>query len=444
MEHATVSFLFAAKIDRRYRRRMHFRCWRYLLVTASAAACLLTSCATTRPPLPKSLAGVKRVVMLGDSITHSGQYIDLIDAYFVTRFPQARVEWLNLGLPSETVSGLSEDGHADGKFPRPDLHERLERVLKKTRPDLVIACYGMNDGIYLPFSEERFAKFTNGMARLRESVATSGARIIHVTPPIFDEMRGKGPGYGNTLDRYADWMLMQRRFGWDVVDLHGPMNDVLVERRKENPRFFLAGDGVHPGDEGHWIMARQILLHLGAKDLAGVLDSSAILRGHPKGEALLKLVQQKQRLMRDAWLSDTGHQRPGMNKGLALPEAQAKAAELELRIRELAETAPATTKDARAPLIRKLGTVDLDMVETTPVVFRGRLQRFEWVRQGFGQQYWNNERGTNYFRFRDAMEGTFTAPFAEGHEFGSAFVERNQVFVTGTQGRRRVTSFRMI
>ena len=36
------------------------------------------------------------------------------------------------------------------KIPRPDLHERLERVLTQTKPDLVFARYGMNDGIYLP------------------------------------------------------------------------------------------------------------------------------------------------------------------------------------------------------------------------------------------------------------------------------------------------------
>ena len=99
--------------------------------------------------------------------------MDLIDAYFVTRFPRRKIEFLNLGLPSETVSGLSEPGHAGGQFPRPDLHERLERVLEKTRPELVIACYGMNDGIYLPFDAERFRKFTNGLVLLRQRVGRS-------------------------------------------------------------------------------------------------------------------------------------------------------------------------------------------------------------------------------------------------------------------------------
>jgi hypothetical protein len=93
------------------------------------------------------------------------------------------------------------------------------------------------------------------------------------------------------------------------------------------------------------------------------------------------------------------------------------------------------------PLIRRLGTIDLDMVETTPIVFNGRLWRFEWVRQGIGQQYWDNRRQTNYFRFRDPATGEVTAPFADGHEFGSAFVHGGMVYVTGTLGRSRVDMF---
>jgi hypothetical protein len=93
------------------------------------------------------------------------------------------------------------------------------------------------------------------------------------------------------------------------------------------------------------------------------------------------------------------------------------------------------------PLIRKLGTIDLDMVETTPVVFGGKLWRFEWVRQGVGQQYWNNRRRTNYFRFREPTTGKVTPAFADGHEFGSAFVHDGTVYVTGTQSRSHVNMF---
>jgi len=284
------------------------------------------------------LKDIRRIVFLGDSITYSGQYVESIEAYLVTRFPARRIEFLNLGLPSETVSGLTEEGHAGGKFPRPELRERLARILENTKPDLVFACYGMNDGIYLPFSEERFQKFKEGILELRERVTAAGAKIIHVTPPTFDEVKGGHPGYGNTLDRYSDWLLSQRASGWDVVDLHTPMNRYLAERRQNEPAFFLAGDGVHCGETGHWIIAKQILFHLGAKDVASADDPQAMLAVHQRGKDILKLVQEKQRMMKDAWLTDTGHKRPGMKQGLPLAEARAKAAELDQQIQELAAT----------------------------------------------------------------------------------------------------------
>jgi len=286
------------------------------------------------------LQNVHRIVFLGDSITYAGQYVELIEAYCVSRFPDRQLEFLNLGLPSETVSGLSEAGHAGGQFPRPDLHERLGRVLEKTKPDLVIACYGMNDGIYLPFSEERFQKFQAGIQRLRERITAAGAKIILVTPPTFDEVKGGHPGYGHALDRYSEWLLAQRAAGWDVVDLHGPMNRYLAERRQRDPNFLLAGDGVHCNETGHWIIAKQILLHLGAKDLANIDDPPAMLAAYPNGPPLLKLIQQRQRMTKDAWLTDVGHQRPGMNKGLPLTEATAKATEIEKQIRQLAAPFP--------------------------------------------------------------------------------------------------------
>jgi lysophospholipase L1-like esterase len=297
-------------------------------------------------PAP-ALARVQQVLVLGDSITYAGQYVEDLEAWCATRLPDQRIEFINIGLPSETVSGLSEEGHAGGQFPRPDLHERLARVLAKTKPDLVLVCYGMNDGIYLPFDEGRFRRFQEGIEWVRRKLAPTGAHILHLTPPPFDETKGGHPGYAATLQRYAQWLLDQRGKGWDVVDLNGPMTRYRDKRRRLEPNFALAGDGVHPGDLGHWLMAREILQHWGADDVSGTDSMAALMTNHPQGEAVLKLVQRKQRMLKDAWLSDIGHKRPGMKQGMPLPEARIEAAKLDRQIRELTlpgksplETAP--------------------------------------------------------------------------------------------------------
>jgi lysophospholipase L1-like esterase/pimeloyl-ACP methyl ester carboxylesterase len=657
----------------------------------------LTPVAAT--PAAKSVLNARRVVFLGDSITYAGEWVEFVEAYVRMKFPEARPDFINLGLPSETVSGLSEDGHAGGAFPRPDLHERLGRVLEKAKPDLVIACYGMNDGIYLPFDAGRFQKFQDGIQRLRERCAAAGAKVLYLTPPTFDEVKGGHPGYGAALDRYSEWLVGQRAQGWEVVDTHTPMNRFLAERRRSDPSFLLAGDGVHVNTQGHWLIAREMLRQLGAPDeLASADTPDALVKSHPRGAEILKLVQQRQRVLKDAWLTHVGHVRPGMGMGKPLADAEREAAEVAAKLNELtnvhlpgkrsvwfgfdrydfevggksamviapeheapgrpwvwhgeffghkpnpdlallgrgfhvvylsvpdmlgspgavkhwdalyaeltgkfgfakkvalvglsrgglycynwaavnpdkvaclygdapvcdfrswpgafgkgkrsdrdwqlvleqygfksddeakayarnpvdnlaplaaakvpllhvfgdadevvpwdentgviAERYPklggditlirkpgvkhhphglddstpivdflwqhAASADAKAwlarhgggpldadgrPLIRKLGTIDLDLVETTPVVLNGRLWRFEWVRQGIGQQYWANERQTNYFRFRDPATGEVTAPFADGHEFGSAFVHDGTVYVTGTQGRGQINVF---
>ncbi|BCU77861.1 SGNH/GDSL hydrolase family protein [Luteolibacter sp. LG18] len=291
--------------------------------------------AQTAAPTAKLPEGVKRVLFLGDSITYAGQYTAYVETYFLTRDKAARYEFLDLGLPSETVSGLSEPGHAGGKFPRPDLHERLARVLPQVKPDLVFACYGMNDGIYLPFDETRFKAYQDGCTWLRGEVLKTGAKFASITPPVHDAVKGGKPGYNDVLTRYSDWLLSQKPTGWPVVDLHGPMTAYLEAKRKDDPAFFLAPDGVHPADEGHWVMAREILKFLGAKDVADVKSATDMAAVHPHGAEILKLVLQSENLLKDAWLTATGHQRPGMAKGLPLDQAEAKAKEIAKQIEAL-------------------------------------------------------------------------------------------------------------
>ncbi|RLS51119.1 MAG: lysophospholipase, partial [Planctomycetota bacterium] len=127
------------------------------------------------------LAAAKRICVLGDSITYDGRWVSALSAWMEAKGLTGDV--IAVGLPSETCSGLSEEGHAGGQFPRPDVHERLARVLSVVKPDLVIACYGMNCGIYLPLDDTRFAAYKAGIKKLHDEVEKTGAKIIHLTPP---------------------------------------------------------------------------------------------------------------------------------------------------------------------------------------------------------------------------------------------------------------------
>ncbi len=305
---------------------------------------------------PSPLAGVRRVVFLGDSITYSGGFIEFVEAELRLRDPALGCEFLNLGLPSETVSGLSEPGHAGGAFPRPGLHERLDRVLEKTRPDLVVACYGMNDGIYHPFDEGRFAKFQDGLRSLRRRAAGAGAKVLHITPPVFDpipiaastlpaglaEYRQPFVGYDEVLARYSEWLLTQRQDGWDVVDIHDIMAQHLARERQLDPKYRLAADGVHINEVGHLLIARQLLAHWGVstREFDDAKKADGVFSSRAHGLDVLDLVRRRQRMLKDAWLTETGHKRPGMTPGLPLDEANRRAAEIGLQLRALLSPGP--------------------------------------------------------------------------------------------------------
>lgn len=320
------------------------------MLTALLVLLPLTFKAAPPVDMPAKLSGAHRVVFLGDSITYASHYVEDIEAYFDTRFPKQPIEWINVGLSSETVSGLTEAGHAGGKYPRPDVHERLARVLEKAKPDLLFVCYGMNDGIYQTFDPERFSKFQDGMKWLHEQVTAAHVKIVHLTPTVFDpspikaKLSQDGGGgfshpsasYNEVLDRYSAWLVDQHKSaGWEVVDVHSAMNRWLAERRKQNPDFNFTKDGVHPDEAGHWVIAKEILKFLGAGDLENASNPAAMVSGNPHGAEILKQVHQKQELLRDAWLSEIGHKRPGVKPGLPLAEAEAKAAAIDKQIRDL-------------------------------------------------------------------------------------------------------------
>ncbi|MCA9101196.1 MAG: SGNH/GDSL hydrolase family protein [Planctomycetales bacterium] len=400
----------------------------FLAVFGIACACA----AETAVAPQEVFADGTRVVVLGDSITYAGGYIDLIETFLLTRYPERTVEIINLGLPSETANGLTEPDHP---FPRPNVHERLDRALARAEPDVVIADYGMNDGIYHPFSLERAAAYQGGIDRLIAKVDAAGARLILMTPPPFEaasagnslvdasapEFGYKTPyrDYDEVIVGFGRWLIDERAGRVErVVDLHGPLAEFQAAQHGDGSDSMTV-DGVHPSATGHWLIARAVLAALvdgGPQELhtaawpsdAGQLDirwtcrvpapvrpvvAVASLGGaeQANGEILAasdrhmlvvtdapvgtygvyegteslgtftatelaagidvrqltgasinesagelaSLVVERQRLLRNAWLTHVGHTRPGTPAGMPLEAAQAKAEQLTAQIDRL-------------------------------------------------------------------------------------------------------------
>ena len=141
------------------------------LVSAAIVLVSLAHSGLAESPLPRPGS---TILFLGDSITAAGEYVNDIETYLLASGHQPMPNIVALGLGSETVTGLTEPVHP---FPRPNVHDRLDRVLERVKPDAVVACYGMNDGIYHSFSKDRFAAYQQGIRKLIEKSHAIGAKI---------------------------------------------------------------------------------------------------------------------------------------------------------------------------------------------------------------------------------------------------------------------------
>ena len=298
------------------------------IVIALSLPLLLTQWAAAQDNAPFELQA-DRILFLGDSNTFAGHYITWLEAQLSARVTDGP-KLINAGLPSETCTGLSEPAHP---FPRPNVHERLQRALQKTVPDVVVVCYGMNDGIYYPFSDERFSAYQTGVRKLVQTIKQHGAKTVLLTPPPFDPqpMRRQDKllpadaeqyawhsafeSYDAVMERYANWIRQQTDLADRVIDIHQPMKTYLEKQRKRDADYAMSADGVHFDNAGHEVIGRAILKSWGLEPVS-------------VSEQYLKKVHQAQTIMRDAWLTEIGHQRPGMSPGLPLNEARAKVSQL--------------------------------------------------------------------------------------------------------------------
>lgn len=273
------------------------------------------------------LTAAKRIMFLGDSITSSGQYVADFESWLRTKLPADQMPVIiNAGLSSETVSGLSEDGHAGGRFPRPDVAERIDRVIETVQPDLVFVCYGMNCGVYKPISPERLKAYQDGMLALRKKLTAAGARIIHVTPPTYDDTHQRLDfSYNEVLGQFAQWLVAKRKDGWRVIDLHQQMTDELKRRRAIMADFKFARDGVHPSPDGHWVMTSALIRWFGDDLSADANTPESMMKNQNAPSEILAQVRLRMKLLRDAYVSTAGHKRPGVKPGLPLAEAIEKA-----------------------------------------------------------------------------------------------------------------------
>ena len=225
------------------------------------------------------------IFFFGDSITKAGGYFKNIRAALNNRYPGTPPNMHNFGHMSETASNLSEAYHP-GR--RPCILNWVGAVVAE-KANLVTLCYGINDGIYHPFNEDRFTAYKDGIEKLIKMFNEVGTYVVVFTPPPFAAKgpafpegtdaetrkallakanaeaelaaqrdpnkfgyRSAYPYYDEVMAIYSDWVLtLDDREGVSVVNIRKPMLARINETH--------GGDAIHPNGTGHAVMAETFM-----------------------------------------------------------------------------------------------------------------------------------------------------------------------------------------
>lgn len=206
-----------------------------------------------------------RIVFVGNSITCGGHYHSYIWLYYMTRFPDRRIDIFNEGIGGDVARQIGQ---------------RLDKVFEH-RPTVVTLTFGMNDTGYMDFTRpenlETGRKNVETSCREYEAIEKvyrqhPDVRKILIGSSPYDETTRFNPvpfpGKNKLIQDIADFL--RERAGsnrWEYVDFNRPMTAIHLREQSSDSTFTLCGgDRVHPTADGHLVMA---YLFLKAQGLAG-------------------------------------------------------------------------------------------------------------------------------------------------------------------------------
>lgn len=254
------------------------------------AACLVAAVLSSGAPAAEPafcLRGGDRVVFLGDSITEQKLYTTYVEAYAVTRFPKAKFNFWNSGWGGDTAwlrmrsfpdekALFAAEGDAQQKLIEASVDGPLKRDVVSFKPTVVLVNFGMNDHNYEAFREDIFKAYVRSQTHLVKSLATSGARVVLLTPqPI--EPRSGDPSCdtrNKALRQFAGGLKeVASKEGATFVNQFDPYMAVMRRAHAlDSGACIGGGDEIHPGPAGHTLMAAIILKKLNAPALVSTAE----------------------------------------------------------------------------------------------------------------------------------------------------------------------------
>ena len=232
-----------------------------------------------------------RVVFLGDSITRGGRYHEFVRDYYVTRFPDRDIRFINSGVSGDVAPGGLR---------------RVPTDVTALEPTQVFVHFGMNDinrELYaasptrdrLVAAEKAQVDYRVHLGQLADAIrsAVPQATLSYLTPTPYDDTT-----VVESYPRNADAWAKKNNIGCSaglalmaghvlaraakedafVVDWYTPLKSHVTAHQAEDPHYRIVRfDRVHPEAAGHSMMAWKFLEAQGVPSLvsAVTLDAAA-------------------------------------------------------------------------------------------------------------------------------------------------------------------------
>lgn len=205
------------------------------------------------------------VAICGDSITEQKQYSVFIEDYLLMCQPAAGLRAHQYGWGGETSWGFAA---------------RMANDVLPFKPTVATTCYGMNDGGYSPMTDDKAKRYRDSQTQIVQKFKEAGVRVIVVGSPgavDSDTFRGNP----ELAVMYNQTLAAERDIAKEVAAAEGvlfanvfdPMIAAMAPAKaKYGHDYHVCGrDGVHPGGNGHLIMAYAFLKALGCDGQVGKL-----------------------------------------------------------------------------------------------------------------------------------------------------------------------------
>ena len=198
-----------------------------------------------------------RVAVVGDSITEQKQYSKFIELYLLACVPQLELTMYQFGWSGDRA---------------PSFARRMENDFEPWKPTVVTTCFGMNDGSYRPYTDQIGKTYEVGTSRIQTRCKALGARMIVGGPGSVDTetWRRTDPDadqyYNDNLSKLSEIAgRLAITNGFVYAKLHPLMIEVMKEAKAVlGKKYHVCGnDGVHPGINGHLVMAYAFLKAMG-------------------------------------------------------------------------------------------------------------------------------------------------------------------------------------